>query len=372
MDLTDFYAFGSLHDENFSFQVQMRWKEILQSHTFVEGQYNRLFEQKFARLQKAEHGLLVGNGTDALEMALLLGGVNSEDKVGIPSITFHATAEAVINIGATPILIDVEPRTGLMAPDSLQRVLTQHDLVAVIPVHIYGLPVAMEKIEELCLSSKIHIVEDAAQAQGAFYPDSRKPVGSRRNPTTFSFYPTKNLGAMGDAGCILTSDEGQAATIRAMRNHGRGGRQTGRNSRCDHLQAAVLDLKLATIEKFNARRKEIALQYHQCLKGLPLGLIPQRYLSLSSWHLYPIQLEDRGQTKHLKDFLWAKGVSSMDFYPRAVSQEPWAMGWEGEWRNAEYMAGRVLCLPGHPFLRNEDILGIAARVREFLRIDCHN
>ena len=361
----DFYSFHSLHNEKFSFQVLERWKEILQSHTFVEGSYNESFEAKFARLQKAKHCLLVGNGTDALEMALLLGGVGAGDKVGIPGITFHATAEAVVNIGALPILIDVELETGLMDPDSLKRVLSEHDLAAVIPVHIYGLPVAMEAVERICTPRKIHIVEDAAQAQGSFYGDSRKPVGSRRNLVTFSFYPTKNLGAMGDAGCILTHSDEQAAALRAMRNHGRGGKKMGRNSRCDHLQAAVLDLKLNSIEKLNVRRKEIARNYHRCLKGLPLGLIPERYLPWSSWHLYPVQLKDARQAKQLRDFLRERGVGTMDFYSKAISQEPWATGWEGERAEAESMAGRVMCLPGHPFLKDQDIRSIADKVREF-------
>ena len=361
----DFYSFDSLHGEKLSFQVLERWKEILQSHTFVEGPYNESFEAKFARLQKAKHCLLVGNGTDALEMALVSSGVGAGDKVGIPGITFHATAEAVINVGAIPILIDVELETGLMDPDSLKRVLLRHDLAAVIPVHIYGLPVAMEEVERICTPRKIHIVEDAAQAQGTFYEDSRKPVGSRQNLATFSFYPTKNLGAMGDAGCILTHSDEQASVLRAIRNHGRGGEKMGRNSRCDHLQAAVLDLKLSSIEKLNVRRKEVARNYHRRLKELPLGLVSEHYLPLSSWHLYPIQLKDARQAKQLRDFLGERGVGTMDFYSKAISQEPWARGWEGEWAEAEAMAGRLICLPSHPFLRDQDVQEIADRVGEF-------
>ena len=365
MDYYDFYSFDSLHSDRFALQALERWREILQSNTFVEGHYNRSFEEKFARLQGAGHCLLVGNGTDALEMALALGGIGAGDKVGIPGITFHATAEAVINIGAIPVLVDGEPSTGLMDPDSLERVLSRHDLAAVVPVHIYGLPVAMERVERLCVPRNIYIVEDAAQAQGAFYADSRKPVGSRRNPAIFSFYPTKNLGAMGDAGCILTRDGNQAARIRAMRNHGRGGEGTGRNSRCDHLQAAILDLKLDSIGEFNECRKRVAGGYHRCLKGLPLGLIPDSYLPLSSWHLYPIRLGDVRQAGRLREFLRERGVGSMDFYAKAISQEPWAAGWAGERRESESLAGRVVCLPGHPFLSDEDVLRIGGKVREF-------
>ena len=367
MNLMDFYAFRFLHDEKFSFSALERWKEVLQSNTFVEGRYNQSFEEKFSRLQKAGHCLLVGNGTDALEMALVSGKIGSGDKVGIPGITFHATAEAVVNVGAIPVLIDVIAETGLMDPDSLERVLLQHNLAAVVPVHIYGLPVAMEKIERVCLPRKIYIVEDAAQALGAFYADSGKPVGSRQSPAAFSFYPTKNLGAMGDAGCVLIQCARQAAAIRAMRNHGRGGEKVGRNSRCDHLQAAILDLKLASIEKLNLRRKEIAACYHRCLQGLPLETVPERYLPLSSWHLYPVRLGDVQGAVRLREFLQEKGVKTMDFYSKALSQWPWATGWEGEWTKAEFLAGRVVCLPVHPFLADEDIHRVADKIREFFK-----
>ena len=361
----DFYAFEALHDKHFSSQVLERWKEILQSNAFVEGHYNKSFEERFARLQGAEHCLLVGNGTDALEISLLARGIGVGDKIGVPGITFHATVEAVVNIGATPVLIDVEPTTGLMAPASLERILAEHELKGIMPVHIYGLPAPMEELEKLCLPLGIHIIEDAAQAQGTFYGDTEKPVGSRRNLATFSFYPTKNLGGMGDAGCILTQDDNLAKGVRSLRNHGRGGNRLGRNSRCDHLQAAVLDLKLTSIEGLNVRRKEIARNYYRDLEGVPLGLVPERYLSFSSWHLFPVRLKNLSQAERLRVFLREKGVATMDFYARALSQEPWAEGLRGECEEAEAMAGRVVCLPIHPFLRDEDIAWIVGQVGEF-------
>ena len=367
MDLTDFYAFSSLHDENFSFQVLERWKEILRTNAFVEGRYNTSFEKEFARLQGAGHCLLVGNGTDALEISLLVSGVGVGDKVGVPGITFHATAEAIVNIGAVPVLIDVEPTTGLMSPRSLERVLGRHNLAAVIPVHIYGLPVPMDEVERICLAHRVAIVEDAAQAQGTFYGDSGRPAGSRSHLATFSFYPTKNLGAMGDAGCILTQDGDIAEAIKSLRNHGRGGGKMGRNSRCDHLQAAVLDLKLASIEKLNERRKEIAALYHEGLKGLPLGLLSGHYLPLSSWHLYPVKTEDVRLAERLRAFLRERAVATMDFYARAISRESWAAGWEGEREEAEAMGGRTVCLPIHPFLKNGDVALIVGKIKEFFQ-----
>ena len=361
----DFYGLHSLHGEEFSLQVLERWKEILLSQRFIEGHYHDAFEEKFAHLQGAKHCLLVGNGTDALEISLVSLGIGVGDKVGVPGITFHATAEAVVNVGAVPVLIDVEPTTGLMDPLSLERVLERQELKGVIPVHIYGMPVDMEAIEKLCSDRNITIVEDAAQAQGAVYRDTQRPVGSRQNVATFSFYPTKNLGGMGDAGCILTDDGERAAQMKAIRNHGRGGHGLGRNSRCDHLQAAVLDLKLESLEGWNRRRKEIASMYYRGLEALPLGLVPQENLCFSSWHLYPVRLGNVTDAERMREFLREKGVPVMDFYAQALSQRPWASEWEGEWKEAESMAGSMACLPCHPCLSDGEAMGIVDKIREF-------
>ena len=292
-------------------------------------------------------------------------GVGPGDRVGVPGITFYASAEAVINIGGVPVFIDIDPQTGLICPDSLARTSQKYSLKAVLPVHIYGLPAPMEEIEKICLPLGIQIVEDAAQAQGAFYTDN-SPIGSRKNMATFSFYPTKNLGAAGDAGCILTQDSAWADKIVALRNHGRGIEGgIGRNSRCDHLQAAFLDLRLADIEKLNVRRKAIAILYHQYLGKLPIKLLPEKYFPLSSWHLYPIQVQDSSCANKLGLFLKERGIDSRNFYQKSLSQELWGHGHEGETSYANSMAGRVICLPNHPLLTDGEIFRISQEVAHF-------
>jgi dTDP-4-amino-4,6-dideoxygalactose transaminase len=262
-----FYDFPNLHNADFKAEILNRYKEIIDNNAFIEGQYNHSFEKKFAELQQTKHCLLVANGTDAIEIALLAEGIKAGDLVGVTSISFFATAEAVINVGATPVFIDVEPETGLICPESLKRVLSQHKLNAIIPVHIYGMPAAIAELETICKPKNIKIIEDGAQSQGGFYANG-KPIGSSQNLVTYSFYPTKNLGAFGDAGAILTQDDKMADTIKSIRNHGRspnGHTIIGRNSRCDHFQAAVLDLKMDKIEQQNIDRKTIAKKYFALL-----------------------------------------------------------------------------------------------------------
>ena len=363
MNKIDFYGLSRPFNDR---DILSRWTKILQDNTFIEGHYNNAFEKRFAKHQEVQHCLLVGNGTDALEIALQSCGVSRGDKVGVPGITFYASAEAIVNVGATPVLIDVDEKTGLICCVSLERIIKKHRLTALIPVHIYGLPADMKKIETLCSPQGISIIEDAAQAFGACYPDTKRPIGSRRNLTTFSFYPTKNLGAAGDAGCILSQEEHISQKISALRNHGRGLEEiSGRNSRCDHIQAALLDLKLDYIEHQNKRRKEIASLYRQNLDDLPFRLLPAKYLELSSWHLHPIYFEQESIRQKLGKYLWDQGIETKDFYSKSLSQELWLKNTEGESAQAEKMAGKVLNLPCHPLLTNEEIDYISQQIKNF-------
>ncbi|MCO4794495.1 MAG: DegT/DnrJ/EryC1/StrS family aminotransferase, partial [Bacteriovoracaceae bacterium] len=271
-----FYDFQKLHNPEFQTKIKERFSEIIDQNGFVEGRFNHSFEERFAKLQKAKHCLLVANGTDALEISLLAYGLEPGDRVAVAGITFYASGEAVLNMGMIPVYVDVDPKSGLMCPESLERVVDKYEIKAVMPVHIYGLPADMKAIDEICHSRNIPVIEDAAQAQGGYTYTG--PVGSGKNLVTFSFYPTKNLAAFGDAGAILTDDDELAEIIKTIRNHGRSSLEMmGRNSRCDHLQAAVLDLKLDSIEEQNQSRKKIASMYHQALKDLPLACVDDSY-----------------------------------------------------------------------------------------------
>jgi dTDP-4-amino-4,6-dideoxygalactose transaminase len=360
-----FYNFNDLHDLEFRNLVKERIGNIIDNNAYVEGEFNNKFEKEFAAMQKAKHCLLVANGTDALEIALKVYDVKPGDKVGVPGITFYATAEAVLNVGAIPVWIDVEALTGLICTDSLKRVHSEHNLKAVMPVHIYGLPATMENMNNFCAENNIAIVEDAAQAQGATYSNG-SPVGSFNNLTTFSFYPTKNLSAFGDAGCILTQSDELAEKIIVERNHGRGNEQAmGRNSRCDHIQAAVLHLKLSKVDQYNSMRKEVAANYHTALKDLPITLLPEAFLKTSSWHLYPVQVESKELRVKLSNHLKEQNIGHTPFYEKSLSQESALSQFKGESENSDLFAGRTLCLPMNPFISSDDVNYVSNAVRNF-------
>jgi dTDP-4-amino-4,6-dideoxygalactose transaminase len=366
MDPISLYDFSKTHDSVFQNTALERITQIIKENSFVEGEYNDKFEQKFATMQGAKHALLVGNGTDALEISLKALDIGPGDKVGLPGITFYATAEAILNLGAIPVHIDVLKDSGLMDPKSLERMCQIHKLKAIIPVHIYGLPAPMESLEAIAQEHDISIVEDAAQACGTILPSG--PVGSGSNLVTFSFYPTKNLSAFGDAGAILTQDDDLALKIKRIRNHGRGGDDLGRNSRCDHIQAAVLDLKLKKIQEHNQRRKDVALKYHQQL-GPISGLMSEKYLKTSSWHLYPIRLKDRSQRLRLQTYLQEKKISTAPFYEQAMSKLKALEKFPGEDKVAKNLAGRILCLPLFPYLNDQQISYIRDNVKAFVEYE---
>lgn len=360
-----FYNFNELHNDEFRGLVKERIGSIIDKNAYVEGEYNHKFEKEFAQMQNAKHCLLVANGTDALEISLKVYGVKPGDRVGVPGITFYATAEAVLNVGAIPVWVDVDTVTGLICPESLKRVHKEHNLKSVMPVHIYGLPAPMEDINSFCQENNISIVEDAAQAHGATY-NNGQPVGAYNNLTTFSFYPTKNLSAFGDAGCILTQSDELAEKIVVERNHGRGNDQAmGRNSRCDHIQAAVLHLKLSKISHYNKMRKEAAAKYHNALKDMPIKLLPENFLKSSSWHLYPVQIETKDMRVKLSNYLKEQNIGHTPFYERSLAQEQALSEYTGETSISDDFAGRTLCLPMHPFISDEEVQYVANAVRNF-------
>ncbi len=360
------YDLVSIHNDEFRTEAKRRINHIIDNNSFIEGEYNQKFEEDFARMQDANFCRLVANGTDAIEIALKALDIEAGDLVGIPGITFYATAEAVYNVGAIPILIDVEEDTGVMCPNSLDRVSSNFELKAVIAVHIYGIPCKMDQISHICRKKGIKIIEDSAQASGTITPMG--PAGA--NPyslTTFSFYPTKNLSAMGDAGAILCSDYEMAKKIETLRNHGRGGYATiGRNSRCDHFQAAILHLKLNDIEKQNNNRKKNARLYFQHISNSEVKLLPEELIETSSWHLFPMRLETTSKAAELVTHLQNQGIGSSNiYYAKSMGMEPALDGVKGERKVADETAGRVVCIPITPFLTSEDIKTISHAVNNF-------
>tara|TARA_Y100001936_G_scaffold251605_1_gene308179 strand:- start:1156 stop:2298 length:1143 start_codon:yes stop_codon:yes gene_type:complete len=362
-----FYNFNELHNEQLQKEVMERFEEIVKNNAFVEGKYNTSFEKDFAKMIGAKRCLLTANGTDALEIGLQAYDVGPGDKVAIAAISFFATAECVVNRGATPVFVDVDEKTGLMDPESLKRVISTHKVKAVIPVHIYGLPAPIEEIEKICQSRGIGIVEDGAQSHGGKYANGN-PIGSSNNLVTYSFYPTKNLGAFGDAGAITAPNQEMSDKIQSIRNHGRspeGHKLYGRNSRCDHMQAAVLDLKLQSFPAQNENRKVVAKKYFEALKDTPLELVPEKYLDLSSWHLFPVRLKNKEEKYALKEHLDKNKIGSALFYEKAMPEEKPCQNLEGEKEKAITFAAQTLCLPMNPFVSDEEIAEVVKAIKSF-------
>jgi dTDP-4-amino-4,6-dideoxygalactose transaminase len=354
-----FYDFQSLHPSPFLQTIQDTFGTILKESSFIDGQYNKSFEALLADFVGAKHAKLVANCTDALEMALKISGIGHHDFVAVPSVTFHASSECILNVGAIPILIDVHPETGLIDPASLERMAKQFPIKAVIPVHIYGMPAPMQEILAVAKKYSMVVIEDAAQAIGTTFPNSQQRVGNSLHMTTFSFYPTKNLGAFGDAGAITTNDDELAKKIMIERNHGRsaeGLHHFGRNSRCDHLQAAVLALKMPFLTEQNQARVQVAQRYIQGLASFPEIKIPgSSFLKESSWHLFPILLPHAEMRLKIHQHLKELGIQTMMFYERSLGDEIPMKSFQGEQSMARSFTSKVLCLPMHPYLSHEQI-----------------
>ena len=289
-------------------------ERVLDSGMFIMGPELLAFEAEFAAQCGSSHAVGVGNGLDALALALQAMGIGPGDEVITPGHTFIATWLAISACGATPVAADVDPSTYTLDPDSLARVITPRSR-AVIAVHLYGHPADMDAIDALATQHGLKVLEDAAQAHGALYKG--RPCGSLGDAAAFSFYPTKNLGAVGDGGAVTTSDAEIARLVRRRRNYGSEKKyifdEQGGNSRLDELQAALLRVKLPHLATANDVRRTIAARYLDALSGLNLVLPHAAQWADPAWHLFVVRVRDRARfIAHLA----AKGVGTQIHYPR--------------------------------------------------------
>lgn len=342
-------------------------ERVLQRGWFVLGEELEAFEAEWADYCGVAHAVGVGNGTNALQLALQAAGIGRGDEVVVPALTAAFTALAVSSTGATPVFADIDLARYTLDPAALEAAITPYT-AAVIPVHLYGCPADMEPIVEIARRHDLLVLEDAAQAHGARYRGVR--AGGLGDAATFSFYPSKNLGAYGDAGAILTDDAALAEKIRMLR-HG-GQRQTyqhellGTNSRLDEIQAAILRAKLAYLDAWNERRQTLAARYDAGLDDagdLALPIAPDDVEHV--YHLYVVRTPLRGT---LRDYLSGAGVNTGIHYPQAVHlQAAYAhLGYEkGSCPNAEQAAAEVLSLPIFPQLSGHEIAQVVRLVRFF-------
>jgi dTDP-4-amino-4,6-dideoxygalactose transaminase len=350
-------------------EIDEALERVLASTAFVGGPDVAALEQEFAAFCGARHACAVANGTDALQMALRAHGIGPGDEVVTVANTFIATGEAILLVGARPVFVDVLADTHTMDPDRLEAAISSRTRL-VLPVHLYGHPAEMTAIGEVAGRHGLPVLEDAAQAHGASWQGRR--AGALGHAACFSFYPTKNLGAYGDAGMVTTSDAAFAARVRQVANHGAGEHRydnvvLGTNSRLDSLQAAVLRVKLRHLERWNAERAERVLLYSRLLAELPGIVLPrERPGARSAWHLYTIRARERDA---LAAHLRARGIGTAIHYPRPIHLQPAmaaAMGTPGSLPVSEQLSREVLCLPLYPELPLEDVERVAGEVRGFL------
>ncbi len=319
---------------------------VLANGRYILGPEVEAFEREFATYCEVKHAVGVGSGTEALHVALAALGVGAGDEVITTAHTAVATASAIRLCGATPVFVDIEPRTWTIDPSLIQQAITPRTK-AIVPVHIYGQPADLEPI----MSFGFPVLEDCAQAHGA--RDRGRRAGSRGIAGAFSFYPTKNLGAIGDGGAVVTNDDELARRLRLFREYGWAQRYVsstdGWNSRLDELQAAILRVKLRYLDADNARRRAIAARYDQALAGV-VRTPDVRSGVEHVYHLYVITSERRDALQaHLK----AHDVGALVHYPVAVHQQP-AFATNGSLPVTENAAATVLSLPMYPELTESD------------------
>jgi dTDP-4-amino-4,6-dideoxygalactose transaminase len=350
---------------------------VLEGGIYIFGEEVEAFERRFADLIGVAHAVGVASGTDAIELALRACGIGSGDLVFTVSHTAVATVAAIERAGATPVLIDVEPGTYTMAPRELSRMLqmlqrTSHGRpAAVLPVHIYGQPADLSALADIAHAHGLRLIEDCAQSHGALYRG--KPTGSFGDLACFSFYPTKNLGAIGDGGMVVTEDANLATTLRELREYGWRERyisaRNGINSRLDAIQAAVLGVKLGFLASDNARRQAIADRYDAGLAGLGLALPARRPEAAHVFHQYVIRVAQRDA---LRAHLRAAGISTGIHYPVPVHQQPaysdrLVCGPSGL-GVTERAAPQILSLPIYPQLSVDAVDRVVAEIRAFLDV----
>jgi dTDP-4-amino-4,6-dideoxygalactose transaminase len=351
---------------------------VVSAGAFIGGPEVTAFERAFAAFCGTRHAVGVASGTAALHLALLALGVGQGDEVVTVAHTFSATAEAIEHAGARPRFVDVEETTGGMDPKALDGALD--GAAAVVPVHLYGLPVDMASIMPLAAAAGVPVLEDAAQAHGASLASVEGPqepagatarrAGSLGRIAAFSFYPGKNLGAFGDAGAVTSDDEELAQRVARLRDHGRSGKyehaEVGWGARLDALQAAVLRVKLAHLERGNAARERLADGYDRALAGVGDLTLPARPAGRrGTWHLYALRT---GARDRLLEHLHAAGIQAGVHYPLPLHLQP-AFGHLGYARGdlpaTEAWAARCLSLPIYPELSEAQQERVVDAVRGF-------
>lgn len=351
-------------------EIDQAVHRVLNSGRYILGDEVSAFEREFAEYIGVKHGIGTGSGTEAIHLALAACDIGKGDEVITVAHTAVATVAAIELAGAVPVFVDIEPKFYTMDPEKIQSVITKKTK-AILPVHLYGQAVDMNPIMDIANQHGLRLIEDCAQAHGTTY-DNRK-VGSFGDFGCFSFYPTKNLGALGDGGILVTNNDELARKARLIREYGWSERYVsfckGWNTRLDEIQAAILRVKLRHLDKDNARRANIAACYFNYLKMLNLALPVRRENATHVYHLYVIRSQKRDK---LLGFLRKRGIGAAVHYPVPVHLQPAYRGRHhgiGSLLETERAVREVLSIPMYPEIKAGEIKLISSAIQEF---ECEN
>jgi dTDP-4-amino-4,6-dideoxygalactose transaminase len=359
-------------------RVDRELAEIHKNTAYIGGPHVEAFEKEFAAYLGVPYVVGVGSGTDALRLALMALDVGAGDEVITTPMTFIATAASIIQTGAKPVFVDVDPETCNLSPAAVRRYFETHASLngngkphkrVILPVHLYGLPAAMPELNAIAQEFGALVVEDACQAHGARISGTR--AGAMSSASAFSFYPGKNLGAWGEGGAVAVATDELKARINSLRDHGRishyAHQEIGYNARLDAIQSAVLRAKLEKLDQWNGRRRKLAQAYSESLAGcgVKLPAEPERYESV--YHLYVIRTEKRDA---IRQALLEQNIGCGIHYPLPLHLQPACryLGYKsGDFPNAERVGDTALSLPMHPALSLNDVERVAQIVRETMK-----
>lgn len=360
--------FGNLIQDHkpVSKKIKAATNRVIDSGWFILGKEVENFENKFSKFCGTRYAIGVANGLEALQISLLVTGVKPGDEVITTPLSAAATSLAIVNVGAKPVFVDIDSNSYNINSNLIEKKITKKTK-AILPVHLYGQLSDMAVINRIAKKHKLIVIEDCAQAVGAKLKN--KKAGSFGDIGAFSFYPSKNLGALGDGGAIITNNKKFFQQAKILRNYGQDGRynhvKPGLNSRLDELQAAILNVKLAELDKVNLRRKKIASLYSQQLANLSLK-IPKTFKNSSHvWHLYVIEVKNRDQ---LQKYLAKHGVATAIHYPTALNDQRSLKKFsKGRGEIATKAVKNILSLPIYPSLKDLQIKYICKLIKEFYR-----
>jgi len=360
--------FGDLKKQYFAIknEIDAAAKKVFYSGWFILGKEADNFEKEFAKYCGVKYCVGVANGLEALQISLMALGVKSGDEVITTPLTAMATALAIIKVGAKPIFVDIDPRSFNIDAGKIEQAITKKTK-AILPVHLYGQMADMGTIMNIAKKHNLLVIEDCAQAHGAEHQG--KKAGSFGDCGAFSFYPSKNLGAFGDAGCVITDNAKLAEKIRALRDYGQSGRYNhiyfGLNSRLDELQATILRVKLKYLDVWNKRRRQLAKIYSQSLAGVKIVAPVELKGCFHIYHLYVIRV---GKRNELIKYLLKYGVQTGVHYPKLVYRQKAYKGFSKKISHcevAEKYCREIISLPLYPELAAAQVKRICRLIKNF-------